>query len=163
MNTKYIVIALLLLLGLFRARPVSRHTGAGGPEEQPSGLIVRLSHSGFGFPGAVIRCMAGPHIGIEFSQVPSTSGNLLNDAIANNYSDLADVHAGGKLSAMAEVERKRGRVLEENRSAFLVDLRGRVSMNYYRLWLLDRQIDVGERTLNTLKSLAEAMRMQVYD
>jgi outer membrane protein TolC len=102
-----------------------------------------------------------PSLGIEFSQVPTASGDLLNDAIANNYSVSQMFMLGGKLSAMSEVERKRGRVIEENRSAYLVDLRGRVRMTYYRLWLLDRQIDVGERTLNTLKSLAGTVRMQV--
>ncbi len=102
-----------------------------------------------------------PTIGVEFSQVPTTSGNLLSDAIANNYSISQMFMLGGKLSAMSEVERKRGSILEQNRSAFLVDLRGRVKMNYYRLWLLDRQIEVGEQTLNTLKSLVEVVRMQV--
>jgi outer membrane protein, heavy metal efflux system len=102
-----------------------------------------------------------PSIGVEFSQVPTTSGNALNDATANNFSISQMFMLGGKLSAMSEVERRRGNVIEENRSAFLVDLRSRIKMNYYRLWLLDRQIDVGQHALDILNGLVQATRLQV--
>ncbi|MCC6395816.1 MAG: TolC family protein [Bacteroidetes bacterium] len=102
-----------------------------------------------------------PAIGVELSQVPTTGGNPFSSAISNNFSISQMFMLGGKLSAMSDVEKKRSRLLEENRAAFRVDLRGRVKMNYYRLWLLDRQIEVGERTVSTLRDLVNAMRWKV--
>lgn len=102
-----------------------------------------------------------PSIGLELSQIPTTGGNPFSGATSNNFSISQMFMLGGKLSAMSEVEKKRSRLLDENRAAFRVELRGRVKMTYYRLWLLDRQIEVGERTLRTLHGLVEAMRWKV--
>lgn len=160
MNTKRIIVLLLLWVSSASGQSVDtlvqealrNHPQVSSYDYRIKAADLRAQSSG---------AWPAPSLGIEFSQVPTTSGKLLTDAIANNYSVSQMVKLGGKLSALSEVERRRGRVIEENRSAFLVDLRGRVTRTYYRLWLLDRQIDVGERTLNNLKILAEAMRMQV--
>ena len=160
MNRKYIITLFLLPASSALAQSVDTLVQeALKNNPQVSSFDHRIHATDFRSRSA--GAWPAPTIGVEFSQVPTTSGNLLSDAIANNYSISQMFMLGGKLSAMSEVERKRGNILEENRSAFLVDLRGRVKMNYYRLWLLDRQIEVGERTLNTLKRLVEAVRMQV--
>jgi len=160
MNTKHIVMLLLLPGSSALTQSVDtlvQEALKNNPQVASFDHRIQATDSRARAAGA----WPAPTIGVEFSQVPTTSGNLLNDAIANNYSISQMFMLGGKFSAMSEVERRRGGILEENRSAFLVDLRGRVKMNYYRLWLLDRQIEVGERTHNTLNRLVEAMRMQV--
>jgi cobalt-zinc-cadmium efflux system outer membrane protein len=160
MNTKHIVMLLLLPGSSALTQSVDtlvQEALKNNPQVSSFDHRIQATDSRSRSAGA----WPAPTIGVEFSQVPTTSGNLLSDAIANNYSISQMFMLGGKLSAMSEVERTRGSILEESRSAFLVDLRGRVKMNYYRLWLLDRQIEVGEQTLNTLNRLVEAMRMLV--
>lgn len=160
MNTKCIVIVYSLLTSSAMGQSVEtlvQEALKNNPQISSYEYRIQASDSRARSSGA----WPAPTIGIEFSQVPTTSGNPVKDAIANNVSISQMFMLGGKLSAMSEVERKRSGVLDENRSAFRVDLRSRVKMNYYRLWLLDRQIEVGERALNTLKSLVEAMQWQV--
>jgi outer membrane protein TolC len=68
---------------------------------------------------------------------------------------------GGKLSAMSEMEKRKGRVLEQNQGSFQVQLRAKIKMNYYQLWLLDRQIEVQKRTLSLLLELVQNMQSHV--
>jgi outer membrane protein TolC len=102
-----------------------------------------------------------PTLGFEASQVPSSSANVTKDAISNNISISQMFMLGGKLSAMSEVERRRGTILEQGLASVRVQLRNRVRMNYAQLWLLDRQINVQERTVNLFLELAQAMQPHV--
>ena len=68
---------------------------------------------------------------------------------------------GGKLSAMSEMEKRKGKVLEQNLGSFQVQLRAKIKMNYYQLWLLDRQMEVQQRTLSLLQELAQNMQSHV--
>lgn len=68
---------------------------------------------------------------------------------------------GGKLSAMSEVEKKKGKVLEQNQGSFAVQLRAKIKMNYYQLWLIDRHIEVQQRTISLLNELAQSMQPHV--
>jgi outer membrane protein TolC len=105
--------------------------------------------------------LPAPTLGVEFSQIPTSSANILNDAISNNLSISQMFMIGGKLSAMSEVERRRGFVIDQNKASYDVQLRARIKMNYYQLWLLDRQIEVQRRTLTLLDNLVEAMQPHV--
>ena len=102
-----------------------------------------------------------PTLGIEFSQVPLSTGNVVNGAISNNVSLSQMFMLGGKLSAMSEVERRRGAVIGQNGASFQVQLRAKVKMTYYQLWLLDRQIEVQNRTLILLDNLVQSMEPHV--
>ncbi|MCX6121162.1 MAG: TolC family protein [Ignavibacteriales bacterium] len=114
-----------------------------------------------GFRASSASAWPAPTLGIEFSQIPSNSTNILNDAISNNLSISQMFMLGGKLSAMSEMEKRKGRVLEQNLGSFQVQLRAKIKMNYYQLWLLDRQIEVQQRTLSLLNELVQNMQSHV--
>lgn len=102
-----------------------------------------------------------PTLGLEFSQVPISTGNVVNGAVSNNVSLSQMFMLGGKLSAMSEVERRRGAVIGQNGVSFQAQLRAKVKMTYYQLWLLDRQIEVQHRTLILLDDLVRSMEPHV--
>ena len=110
---------------------------------------------------ASVGAVPAPTVGVEFSQVPASSANMLTDAISNNLVVSQMFMLGGKLSAMSEVERRRGMVIGQTLEAARVQLRNRVRMDHARLWLLDRQIDVQRRTLGVFTELESAMEPQV--
>ena len=105
--------------------------------------------------------LPAPTIGLELSQIPISSANMFNDAVATNLSLSQMFMLGGKLSAMSEVEKRRGNVVEQNRASYVVQLRARIKMNYYQLWLLDRQIGVQLRTIALLDELVQSMQSRV--
>jgi outer membrane protein, heavy metal efflux system len=114
-----------------------------------------------GYRASSSSAWPAPSLGIEMSQVPTTSANILTDAISNTISLSQMFMLGGKLSAMSEMEKRRGHVLEQNRGSFQVQLRARIKMNYYQIWLLDRQIEVQRRTLALLGDLVQNMQPHV--
>jgi outer membrane protein TolC len=114
-----------------------------------------------GFRASSSSAWPAPTLDVEFSQIPSNSSNILNDAISNNISISQMFMLGGKLSAMSEMEKRKGRVLEQNLGSFQVQLRAKIKMNYYQLWLLDRQIEVQQRTISLLNELVQNMQSHV--
>lgn len=102
-----------------------------------------------------------PMLGVELSQFPKLNSDVWNDALSNNISFSQMFMIGGKLSAMSEMEKRKGKVAEQNLSSFHVQLRVKIKMNYYQLWLLDRKIEVQQRTLSVLNDLSETMQPQV--
>ena len=114
-----------------------------------------------GFRASSSGAWPAPAIGIEFSQIPTNSANVLSDAISNNISISQMIMLGGKLSAMSEMEKRKGKVLEQNIGSFQVQLRAKIKMNYYQLWLLERQIEVQQRTLSLLQELVQNMQSHV--
>jgi outer membrane protein TolC len=113
------------------------------------------------YRASAVGALPAPALGVEFSQIPASSARVLDDAIANNLSLSQMFMLGGKLSAMSEVERRRGGVIDQGKASFEVQLRGRIKMGYYRLWLLDRQIGVQKGTLRILEELVQSMRPHV--
>lgn len=113
------------------------------------------------FRANAVRALPAPGLGMEFSQIPTSSANIVNGAIANTVSLSQMFMLGGKLASMAEVERRRGSVIGQNGAAFQVQLRGRIKMAYYQLWLLDRQIEIRENALGLLETLVQTMRPHV--
>jgi outer membrane protein TolC len=110
-----------------------------------------------GFRANAAGALPAPTVGLEFSQIPTNSANILSDAISNNVSVSQMFMLGGKLSAMSDVETKRGKVLEQNLGSLGVQLRAKIKMNYFQLWLYDRQIEVQQRTISLLEELARFM------
>ena len=114
-----------------------------------------------GFRASSVSAWQAPSLGVEFSQIPVSSANLLNDAVSNNFSIAQMLMLGGKISAMSEMEKRKGRVLEQNRGSSQVQLRARMKMSYFQLWLLDRQIEVQQRTIALLNDLVQTMQPHV--
>jgi outer membrane protein, heavy metal efflux system len=105
--------------------------------------------------------LPAPTLGIEFSQIPTSSARIVNDAISNNISLSQMIMVGGKLSAMSEVERRKGDIIDQNKASFEVQLRGKIKMQYLQIWLLDRQIEVQRRMLALFDNLVQAMQPRV--
>ena len=114
-----------------------------------------------GFRAGAAQALPAPTVGLEFSQIPTNSIGIVNDAISNNLSISQMFMLGGKLSAMSEMEMRRGKVLEQNLGSQKVQLRAKMKMNYYQLWLYDRQIEVQQKTISLLEELAQLMMPHV--
>lgn len=114
-----------------------------------------------GYRASASGALPAPTIGLEFSQIPTSSANVFNDAISNNLSLSQMFMLGGKLSAMSEVEKRRGNVIDQGKASYEVQLRARIKMNYYQLWLLDRQMGVQQRTISLLDDLVQSMQPHV--
>lgn len=106
--------------------------------------------------------LPAPTLGIEFSQIPSNSTNIVNDAISNNISFSQMLMLGGKRSAMSDMEKTKGLLLEHTQASLKAQIRAKVKMNYIRLWRLDRQIGLQHRTIRLLEELVTSLtsRMQ---
>lgn len=106
-----------------------------------------------------VRALPAPSLGIEFSQIPVESGNLVNDAISNNLSFSQMFMLGGKLGAMSEAERKNVYVRQNEYASYKARLIGEIKMNYFNLWLADKKIEVQKRTIGLLNNLMTSLNV----
>jgi outer membrane protein, heavy metal efflux system len=152
--------AFVLLIGHARAQSVdSLVQEAFRNNTSVKSLEYQVQASGFRAQSA--GALPAPTIGIEMSQVPTGSANVWNDAISNNLSVSQMFMLGGKLSAMSEVEKRKGKLLEENVGTLRAQVRARVKINYYQLWLIDRQIELQQRSSSLLSELIHSLQSQV--
>jgi cobalt-zinc-cadmium efflux system outer membrane protein len=160
MNYKQIILGFSFLISQAVAQPVDsliQEAYKNNPQLKSFEYQIQAA----GFRASSFSAWPAPTLGVEFSQIPSNSTNILNDAISNNISISQIFMLGGKLSAMSEMEKRKGKVLEQNLGSFQVQLRAKIKMNYYQLWLLDRQIEVQQRMLSLLNELAQNMQSHV--
>lgn len=160
MNYKQIILGFSFLVSQAVAQPVDsliQEAYKNNPQLKSFEYKIQAA----GFRASSSSAWPAPTLGVEFSQIPTSSSNLLNDAISNNYSVSQMFMLGGKLSAMSEVEKRKGRVLEQNFGSTQVQLRARIRMTYYQLWLLERQVEVQQRTMSLLNDLAQTMQPHV--
>jgi len=154
------LVPILLLAAVTRAQPVDSLVNE-AMTNYPGLKSFDYQMQAAEFRAEAVQALPSPTLGLEFSQIPTNSFDVVNGAISNNFSVSQMFMLGGKLSNMGDVEKKRGRVLEQNRASFAVQLRAKVKMAYFRLWLLDRQIEVQESTLRLLEDLAQSMQSRV--
>ena len=98
-----------------------------------------------------------PTVGIEFSQIPSGSANIWNDALSNNLSISQMFMLGGKVEAMTNVENKNVLAEKDGYTSYAVNLASQVKMNYYTLWLIDRKMEIQKKTISILRDISEAI------
>jgi cobalt-zinc-cadmium efflux system outer membrane protein len=158
MTTNYVlrVISFLFIVSMAQAQTVDsliQEAFRNNPQLKSFGYQIQAA----GFRANAAGALPAPTVGLEFNQIPTNSANILNDAISNNVSVSQMFMLGGKLSAMSDVETKRGKVLEQNLGSLGVQLRAKIKMNYFQLWLYDRQIEVQQRTISLLEELARFM------
>ncbi len=158
MTNKYLIwiISFLSVTAFIQAQSVDSLIRE-GLKNNPQLKSYEYQIQAAGFRANASQALPAPTVGLEFSQIPTNSFNVLNDAISNNISFSQMFMLGGKLSAMSEVEKKKGKVLEQNQGSLAVQLRAKIKMNYYQLWLIDRQIEVQQRTISLLNELAQFM------
>jgi outer membrane protein TolC len=109
-----------------------------------------------------INTLPAPNFSVEFSQVPTNSIDILNQSNSNNIALSQMFPLGGKLNAMAEVERKNTLVEGNNYEIYIINLTAAVKMAYYTLWLIDRKIDVQQKNISLITDVIKSAESSYY-
>ncbi|MDP3149673.1 MAG: TolC family protein [Ignavibacteria bacterium] len=109
-----------------------------------------------------INTLPAPNLSVEFSQVPTNSIDILNQSISNNFGLSQMFPLGGKLNAMAEVERKNTLVEGNNYEVYKINLIAQVKMSYYSLWLIDRKIEVQKKNIALINNVIKSVESAYY-
>ncbi|MBA4407411.1 hypothetical protein C0389_09060 [bacterium] len=109
-----------------------------------------------------INTLPAPNLSVEFSQVPTNSIDILNQSNSNNIALSQMFPLGGKLNAMAEVERKNTLVEGNNYEIYKINLTAQVKMSYYTLWLIDRKIDVQKKNIALINDVIKSVESSYY-
>lgn len=104
-----------------------------------------------------INTMPAPNLSVEFSQVPTNSVDVFNQSNSNNIAVSQMFPLGGKLNAMAEVERKNTLAEGNNYEIYKVNLVAQLKMSYYTLWLIDRKIEVQKNNIGLVSDLIKSV------
>lgn len=109
-----------------------------------------------------INTLPAPNLSVEFSQVPTNSIDILNQSNSNNIALSQMFPLGGKLNAMAEVERKNTLVEGNNYESYKVNLTAAVKMSYYTLWLIDKKIEVQKKNISLINDVIKSVESSYY-
>jgi len=109
-----------------------------------------------------VNTLPSPNFSIEFSQVPTNSLNILNQANSNNFSLSQMFPLGGKLNAMAEVEKKNTLVESDNFKIYKTNLIAQIKMSYYSLWLIEKKIEIQNKNITFLNDLLNSLQSSYY-
>lgn len=109
-----------------------------------------------------INTLPAPNLSVEFSQVPTNSINVFNQSISNNFAVSQMFPLGGKLNAMAEVERKNTLVEGNNYESYKVNLTAAVKMSYYTLWLIDKKTEVQKKNISLINDVIKSVESSYY-
>jgi outer membrane protein TolC len=109
-----------------------------------------------------INTLPAPNLSVEFSQVPTNSFDILNQSNSNNIALSQMFPLGGKLNAMAEVERKNTLVEGNNYEIYKINLTAAVKMSYYTLWLIDRKIEVQKKNISLIADVIKSVESSYY-
>ncbi|MGA7720248.1 MAG: TolC family protein [Ignavibacteriaceae bacterium] len=104
-----------------------------------------------------VNALPPPTLGIEFNQIQTGKYDLWNDALSNTLSLSQMFMLGGKLNAMADVEKKNALISGDDYQAYKINLSAQVKMEYYTLWLFDKKIDVEEADIKLLNELINSV------
>ncbi len=109
-----------------------------------------------------INTLPAPNFSVEFSQVPTNTFDVLNQSISNNFALSQMFPLGGKLSAMAEVERKNTLVEGNNYEIYKINLTAQVKMSYFTLWLIDRKVEVQKKNITLINDVIKSTESSYY-
>ncbi|MCX6169985.1 MAG: TolC family protein [Ignavibacteriales bacterium] len=109
-----------------------------------------------------INTLPAPNFSVEFSQVPTSSIDILNQSNSNSIALSQMFPLGGKLNAMADVERKNTFVEGNNFDIYKINLTAQIKMSYYTLWLIDRKIDVQKKNIALIKNVIKSVESSYY-
>ena len=104
-----------------------------------------------------VNTMPAPNLSVEFSQVPTNSLDILNQANSNNIAISQMFPLGSKLNSMSVVEKKNTLIEGDNYNVYKVSLIAQLKMSYYTLWLIDRKIEVQQKTIDLLNNLLKSI------
>lgn len=109
-----------------------------------------------------INNLPAPNLSAAFNQIPISSIDVLNQSISNDFAVSQMFPLGGKLNAMAEVERKNTLIEGNNYEIYKVNLTAGIKMSYYTLWLIDRKIEIQRKNISLLNDLANSIEASYY-
>ena len=109
-----------------------------------------------------INTLPAPNLSIEFAQVPTNSLDMINQSNSNNIALSQMFPLGGKLNAMAEVERKNTLVEGDNHEIYKINLTAAVKMSYYTLWLIDKKIEVQKKNISLINDVIKSVESSYY-
>ncbi len=109
-----------------------------------------------------INTLPAPNLSVEFSQIPTNTFDVWNQSNSNNFALSQMFPLGGKLNAMAEVERKNTLVEGNNYEIYKINLTAQVKMSYYTLWLFDRKIEVQKKNISLINDLIKSVESSYY-
>ncbi|MBI5476207.1 MAG: TolC family protein [Ignavibacteriales bacterium] len=109
-----------------------------------------------------INNLPAPNLSVELSQVPTNQLDILNQSISNNFALSQMFPLGGKLNAMAEVERKNTLVEGNNYEIYKINLTAQVKTSYYSLWLIDRKIEVQKKNISLINEVIKSIESSYY-
>jgi len=69
---------------------------------------------------------------------------------------------GGKLNAMAEVEKKNTRIESDNYEIYKTNLIAQIKMSYYSIWLIDRKTEIQRKNISLLNDLVKSIESAYY-
>ncbi len=103
-----------------------------------------------------VNTLPAPNLSVEFSQVPTNTLDVLNQALSDNIAISQMFPLGGKLNAMADVERKNTLVEGNNYEIYKINLTAQVKMSYYSIWLIDRKIEVQKGNIALINDVSKS-------
>ncbi|MFA6978102.1 MAG: TolC family protein [Ignavibacteriaceae bacterium] len=160
-TTKLVIIIILLLMIEVKAQQVdSLVSEAVKNNPQLKSLQYRITASERRTES--INTLPAPNLSVEFSQVPTNSIDVLNQSISNNFGLSQMFPLGGKLNAMAEVERKNTLVEGNNYEIYKINLTAQVKMSYYTLWLIDRKIEIQKKNIVLINDVIKSVESSYY-
>lgn len=109
-----------------------------------------------------INTLPAPNLSVEFSQIPTNTFDVWNQSNSNNFAISQMFPLGGKLNAMADVERKNTLVEGNNYEIYKINLTAQVKMSYYTLWLFDRKIEVQKKNISLINDLIKSVESSYY-
>lgn len=109
-----------------------------------------------------VKTLPAPNFSVEFSQVPLSSIDILNQSVSNNFSLSQMFPLGGKLNSMAEVERKNTLIEGNNYDIYKINLIASIKSSYYSIWLTERKIEIQKKNITLLKDLLKSIESSFY-
>jgi len=163
-----LLISAVLIIGLFFlsinkiiAQPVDSLV-AEGLKNNPQLKSLQYKITASGRRTESINTLPAPNLSVEFSQVPTNSFDVFNQSISNNFGLSQMFPLGGKLNAMAEVERKNTLVERNNYDIYKINLITQIKMSYYTIWLYDRKIEVQNKNIILINDLIKSVESSYY-
>lgn len=159
-NKLILLLVLLLNIGLHAQSVDSLVAEAVKNNPQLKSLQYRITASEK--RSESINTLPAPNLSVELSQVPTNQLDILNKSISNNFALSQMFPLGGKLNAMAEVERKNTLVEGNNYEIYKINLTAQVKMSYYSLWLIDRKTEVQKKNISLIADVIKSIESSYY-
>jgi len=160
-TTKFMITIFLLLMTKANAQSVDSLV-AEAIRNNPQLKSLQYKITASEKRSELINTLPAPNLSVEFSQVPINSADIFNQSISNNFALSQMFPLGGKLNAMADVERKNTLVEGSNYEIYKINLTAQIKMSYYTLWLIDRKIEVQEKSISLINDVIKSTESLYY-